>query len=113
MSLLTKKQCYERLWLQQTMVTVTKVEPEQLAAKIHDCLIFLQRKELNNNDIIDEFKDFLNRVTVETVSGDNVDGWRTRTKYLTTKQKETIGRWVELVYMLGGRFDDFNDEDLN
>ena len=87
MPLLTKKQCYERLWLQQTMRTVTKVEPEALAAKIHDCLMFLQRKELSNNEIIDEFKDYLDRVTVSIVTGDNVDGWRTRTKYLTTKQK--------------------------
>ena len=113
MPLLTKKQMHERLWLQQTMQTVVKSEPEQLAAKIHDCLMFLQKKELSNNKIIDEFKDFLDRVTVETISGNNVDGWRTRVKYLTANQKETIGRWVELIYMLGGRFDDLTDEDLN
>ena len=113
MPLLTKKQMHERLWLQQTMRTVVKGEPEQLAAKIHDCLMFLQKKELTNNQIIDEFKDFLDRVTTETVSGNNVDGWRTKLRYLTQKQKEIIGMWVELVYMLGGRLDDFNDEDLN
>ena len=113
MTLLTKRQMHERLWLQQTIRTVVKTEPEQLAAKIHDCLMFLQKKELNNNQIIDEFKDFLDRVTVQTVSGNNADGWRTRLKYLTEKQKETIGMWVELAYMIGGRFDDFNDEDLN
>ena len=83
MPLLTKKQHRERLILHRAMRTVVKVKPEQLADKIHKYLIFAQGEPWGEKQLIDEFKGFLDRVTVPVGSENKTDGRRARLKYLT------------------------------
>ena len=109
MTIFTRQQGFERLWFQQVMETVTKVEPHQWAGEIHDVLLRLQKQHKDVNSIMDAFDQELHSMTVDTFTGDNLEGWKLKKVYLTGKQKNLVLTWFDFAFRCGMRFSEAAD----
>ena len=106
MPMLTNWQQYELSALQKALKTVTKVEPIQWSSKIYSKIRDYQEDQFCENVIMKYLKEYLQTASVTTCSGNNVDGWRNKTVYLTEKQQETILAWIQFAIVIGGKFDE-------
>lgn len=106
MAMLTERQIHERILLKKAIETVTTVEPEQWAKKIHNRVRLLFREGLNIDEVIDDLKESLDLFRVITCTGgDNVSGWKDRAVRLSDKQQKQILAWMEMALRFGMKFD--------
>ena len=110
MTYITDQQNQERETLAVAISTVTKVEPREFANQIHHNVVVMMHEEgLTVDDTLERMEIVLHDIEIDALTGNNLDGWKYRTVYLTAKQQKTIHSMLELMLRMGGTFSPYQD----
>ena len=80
-------------------------EHMQLALQIHTIVAENRKAGHQLNEVLERLDNDLQTTPVTSVSGNATDGWRSRKKFLTERQRAMVLSYVKSIYVFGGRFE--------
>ena len=103
---ITDRMLTERRAIEDFVPTIVKgtTDTKMIARQIHGVIAYALEKEDDLELALSKLDQHLQSNPSIIVSGDNVDGWRERKRYLTDTQREAIKAMVRIVYTCGGSF---------
>ena len=110
MRYLTPKQIEERRVIGAFLPTIMKGEIEtlQLSNMIHGEIVYgMHERGWDLETTLNHLDSYLQVNPSTSVNGDNVDGWRTKYRYLTDNQREAVKAMIRIVYQCGGAFSNY------
>ena len=77
----------------------------QLAIQIHTIVAENRKAGCPLDEVLERLDNDLQETPITSVTGDAVNGWRSRKKFLTERQRAVVLEYVKSIYVFGGKFE--------